>query len=179
MRYLLLFISIVILLTGCSYNTLNEAVHSKHKNNDTVKIGYVENKKQTLIFTEGKKDKQYVFSTFQKKNGKFNYSTKYEDGVTFDSEVGIPFLIQTINVENVGNVIWGALKTDKKIAKVTVIYKNIKSPNEQIKVDIPVKNNMFIGYPDNSFFENETTVYQDWDMSGTAYDENGNVIAKY
>ncbi|MEH7452413.1 hypothetical protein [Gottfriedia acidiceleris] len=179
MRYLLLLISIVILLTGCSYNTLNEAVHSKHKNNDTIKIGYVENKKKTLIFTEGIKDKQYVFSTFQKKNGKFNYSTKYEDGVTFDSEAGIPFLIRTINIENVGNVIWGALKTDKKIAKVTIIYKNTKYPNEQIEVDIPVKNNMFIGYPDKSFFENETTVYQDWEMSGTAYDEKGNVIAKY
>ncbi|WP_156339592.1 hypothetical protein [Bacillus sp. FJAT-25509] len=46
-------------------------------------------------------------------------------------------------------------------------------------MDIPVKNNMFIGYSDKSFFEKETTVYQDWDMSGTAYDENGNVIAKY
>jgi len=175
----MLLMSIVLLITGCSYNTLNEAVHSKHKNNDTIKIGYVENKKHTLIFTEGIKDKQYVFSTFQKKNGKFKYSTKYEDGVTFHSEVGIPFLIRTINIEKVGNVIWGALKTDKKIAKVTVVYKNIKQPDEKIEVDIPVKNNMFIGYPDKPFYENETTVYQEWDLSGTAYDEKGNVVAKY
>jgi len=177
MRYLKLFLCMVLLLTGCSYKTLNEAIQKKWK--VPVKIQYIENKKQTVIFTDGTTDVQYVFSTFEKKNGRYIYSTDSEDGWTFDSNAGIPFLVRTINREKVGNIIWGALKTPKKVVRVNILYTNKNEVNNQIEVKIPVKNNVFIGYPSKSFFESESTVFQEWDISAKAFDENGNIVATY
>jgi len=174
-RNLKLFLCMILLLTGCSYKTLNEAV--QHKWKEPVKILYIENKKQTVIFTDGPTDVQYVFSTFEKEHGRYKYSTDPEEGYTFDSEVGVPFLIRTINREKVGNIIWGALKTNIKVVRVNVVYTNKNNPDDQIEVQIPVKNNVFIGYPTSSFFDSETSLFQEWNLSAKAYDEDGNVVA--
>jgi len=176
-RYLKLFLCMILLLTGCSYKTLNEAVQQKWKY--PVKILYIENKKQTVIFTDGTTDVQYVFSTFGKKNGRYKYSTDPEEGYTFDSNDGIPFLIRTINREKVGNIIWGGLKTNKKVVRVDVLYTNKNDVNYKIEVKIPVKNNVFIGYHTKSFFDSESDLYQEWDISAKAYDGNGNIVATY
>ncbi|WP_088043266.1 hypothetical protein [Bacillus sp. EAC] len=175
MRYLKLFLCMILLLTGCSYKTLNEAIQKKWK--VPVKIQYIENKKQTVIFTDGTTDVQYVFSTFEKKHDRYIYSTDQEEGYTFDSDDGVPFLIRTINREKVGNIIWGALKTNKKVVRVNVVYTNKNNGDDQIEVQIPVKNNVFIGYPTRSFFDSETSLYQEWDLSAIAYDEDGKVVA--
>lgn len=177
MRYLTLCFSTILILTGCSYNTLNDAIQQKWK--DPVKILYIEKNKQTVIFTDGTTDVQYVFNTYEKKHGKYIYSTDQEEGYTFDSDDGIPFLIRTTKREKVGNIIWGALKTNQKVVRVKVLFTNREDNNTQIEVYIPVKNNAFIGYPAKPFFESEVTLFQDWEMSAEAYDENGNVVAKY
>ncbi len=175
MRYLKLFLCMILLLTGCSYKTLDEAVQRKWK--EPVKILYIENNKQTVIFTDGTTDVQYVFSTFEKEHGRYKYSTDPEEGYTFDSDDGVPFLIRTINREKVGNIIWGALKTNKKVVSVKVVYTNKNDADNQVEVQIPVKNNVFIGYPKRSFFDSETTLFQEWGLSAKAYDENGSVVA--
>ncbi|GMX65667.1 hypothetical protein Elgi_49380 [Paenibacillus elgii] len=84
----------------------------------------------------------------------------------------------TYKSKKVGNVFWGAVKTDKKIETVEVTFNNRNASDSLIKVTIPVVNNVFIGYPTQDFFESELTLSREWKLSAKAFDEEGNIAAE-
>ncbi|MDQ0876050.1 hypothetical protein QFZ77_004709 [Paenibacillus sp. V4I3] len=169
-------------LTGCiSYNSLEKAIQSKWKY--PIKILYADENKRTVIFLDQSKDKdpdrdQYIFNTFKMKNSQYRYSTDREECWTFTADNGLtPFLCRSVNTEEAGNVIWGAIKTDKHVQKVLVTYADRSNPDNQIEVEIPVVNNVFIGYPKDNFFNSETSLYREWKIKASAIDDKGNIIA--
>ncbi|MDQ0874296.1 hypothetical protein QFZ77_002955 [Paenibacillus sp. V4I3] len=84
------------------------------------------------------------------------YSTDGEDGWTFTADNGLtPFLFRSLNTKSVGNVFWGAIRADKKVATVEVTFINRNASDSLIRVTMPVADNVFIGYPTQDFFESE------------------------
>lgn len=164
----------LLIINGCNtYKSLDEAIQSKWKS--PIKVLYIDNKKNTVIFLD---QDQYVFNTFEKIGDKYIYSTDGEDGWTFTAGNGLtPFLFRSLNTKNAGNVFWGAIKTDKKVATVEVIFTNRNAAGSQIKMTILVADNIFIGYPTQDFFESEITLSREWKFSAKAFDEEGNIVA--
>jgi hypothetical protein len=74
-------------------------------------------------------------------------------------------------------VFWGAIKIDKKIATVEVTFTNRNASASQIRVTMPVVDNVFIGYPTHDFFESEIILSREWNLSAKAFDEKGNIVA--
>lgn len=44
---------------------------------------------------------------------------------------------------------------------------------------IPVKNNAFIGHPEQDFFESAETLNFEWTVSAKAFDEDRNIVAEF
>lgn len=176
MRHKINLVCLIMLLviTGCNtYKSLDEAIQSKWKS--SIKVLYIDKKKNTVVFQD---QDQYMFNTFEKKGEKYIYSTDGEDGWTFTADNGLtPFLFRSLNTKKAGNVFWGAIKTDKKVATVEVAFTNRNASDSQIKVTIPVVDNVFIGYPTQDFFESEIILSREWKLSAKAFDEEGNLVA--
>ncbi|MDQ0896829.1 hypothetical protein [Paenibacillus sp. V4I7] len=59
--------------------------------------------------------------------------------------------------------------------EVTFINRN--ASDSQIKVTMPVADNVFIGYPTQDFFESEIKLSKEWKLSAKAFDDEGNIVA--
>ncbi|MFD2615598.1 hypothetical protein [Paenibacillus gansuensis] len=171
---LVYFIITLLVITGCNtYKSLDEAIQSKWKS--PIKVLLIDKMKNTVVFLD---QDQYVFNTFKKNGDKYIYSTDGEDGWTFTADSGLtPFLFRSLNTKTAGNVFWGAIKTDKDVETVEVTYTNINASDSQIKVKIPVVDNVFIGYPTRDFFDSDLTLSGEWKLSAKAFDEDGNIVA--
>lgn len=60
-----------------------------------------------------------------------------------------------------------AIKIDKKVATVEVTFTKRNASDSQIKVIIPVVDNIFISYPTQDFFESELS--REWKISAKAF----------
>lgn len=169
----------LFMLTGCSYNSLDEAIQQKFDKN--ISVIYVDEKKHKVIFadkTVESEDQSYYFNTYDKSNDKYRYSTNKEDGGwSVASNGGTPFLIRYIKRENDGNILWGIIRSNKEVKNLELVLKSKKNIKEQIKVRIPVKNNAFIDYPTQSIFNLNSKLNKEWNFTAKALDKNNNVIA--
>jgi hypothetical protein len=166
-------LSMILFLGGCTYYpSIDEAILSEW--DYPIKVLYVDEKKNTVIFLDP--EDQYIFNTFENKDHKYRYSAEGEDAWRVTGKSG-PLFLRAINREKVGNVVWGVVNTDRKAVKVEVIFTNKTNPEIQVKMTIPVKNNVFIGYPEQDFFGSEESLYNEWTGTAKAFDENNNIVA--
>jgi hypothetical protein len=166
----MILLSIVLFLTGCTYPSIDEAIQSHWKH--PIKVLYVDEKKNTVVYLV--QEEIYIFNAFEKKDHKFRYSTEGEDNCRITGKSG-PLFIRVLNREKIGNVVWGVVNTDKKAATVEVTFTNKTNPDIQVKMTIPVKNNVFIGYPEQDFFGSEESLYNEWTGTAKAFDEEKNI----
>lgn len=172
---------IIFLISGCSYPTLEEAI--QHESKTSIKILTVDEKNSTVIYLQSasgqdRSNDQYVFTTFEKEDSKYSYYIDDEDSSRFDSAKGlVPFLTKVMNSKKAGTVVWGALKTDKQASRIEITLSNRQNPKQEIKMTTHAKNNAFVAYTGQRFFESPAQISMIWKISAKALDNEGKVIA--
>lgn len=163
---------LMIGLTGCSYQTLDEAIQSEW---DTpVSVLMREDTKNSVIFLD---HDQYVFNTFEEEDGEYRYSTDGEDGWTF-SGVQISMLVRTFYKEGTGPIVWGALKTNTKLKEIELTFVGREQEDVKHSMTLPLVNNAFIGYPPETLYSSETDAALRLEVQTVVYDEHGTVVMK-
>lgn len=136
MKYMTLFFILVFILSGCSswYDSLEEAVQSQWKT--PINILNQDEEKQLVYYLD---QTQHILGVYHFKNGKYQYDNEQSVGITFESERGLPFLLSANHFNGIGNIIHGAIKTEKyEIDRFVIEYKNGE------KQEIKARNNTFI-----------------------------------
>ncbi|MED4018849.1 MULTISPECIES: hypothetical protein [Sutcliffiella] len=156
-----------MILTGCSrgYDSLEEAVQSHWET--PIEVINQDEEKQLVYYLD---QTQHVLGAYDYENGKYRYDNKQSVGITFDSEIGLPFLVSVNYFEGVGNIIHGAISTDEhEIEKFVIQY--INGDSQEVKA----KNNTFIAeFPAHLPVEEEGFYSQI--VQATGYDKSGEVV---
>lgn len=132
----LFFILVFIVLVGCNqaYNSLEEAVQSQWKT--PIEIINQDEDKQLVYYLD---QTQHILGVYHYENGKYSYDNEQSVGIQFESEIGLPFLLSANHFESIGNIIHGAIKTDKyEVERFVIEYKNGKMQ------EVKARNNTFI-----------------------------------
>lgn len=169
---LLRFISIlgvfIFIISGCGYNSIQEAIQSKWKR--PVKLMNVDEENQLVIYLD---QTQYIFGVYDFKNGKYYYDNSQSSGWTSSSNSSIAFLVRAEYKENKGDFIWGAVYTDIPIKKFFIEYENGETQ------ETVAENNTFILEMPDSFNDVEPIMFMGELYDVIAYDKDGNEIVKW
>lgn len=162
--------TLLFLLTGCNrgYVSLEEAVQSQWETPIEVLNQDVEN--QLVYYLD---QTQHILGVYRFENGKYRYDNEQSVGMTFESESGLPFLVSANHFEGVGNIIHGAIRTDKhKVEKFVIKYKNgeyqeIKAKNNTFIAEFPsyltIKAEEFFTEIDNAFgYDEQGEIVESW-----------------
>lgn len=152
-----------------SYDSLQEAVQSEW---DTpVEVVNHDEELEVVYYLDGS---QHVVDVYQHEVGSYRYNKRQSTGLSFGSNGDIlPFYVQAHHFKGAGNVIYGAIKTDKQdVEKFVIQYSNgesqeITATNNTFIIEFPEHLN-----PDIIMFQNEIDHV-------IAYDHQGNVIQRY
>lgn len=156
-----------LLVVGCSQPSLEKSIQSKW--DAPIHIELVDTKQDCVIFRDGS---QYVFNTFRQTNGMYSYSTKGEDGWTVNS----PLLLRVINRPDVGNIIWGVVKTSQSVKRVVVKFINKQIPSQKVSISCEVRHHTFVGVPMSQLYNNDTDYSKFWKVECIVYNDNGKVL---
>jgi hypothetical protein len=156
-------------LIGCSSQTLDQAIQNEWES--PVAIVMTEDTKHGVIFKE---NDQYIFNTFDKSNGRYEYSEDGEDGFRFEGSNN-PLFVRTIYREGRGDIIWGALKTEKEVKEIKITFIDKKKPGNEISMSVPIVNNAFIGYPPVQLYHSEIEAATKWAVHAVVVDSNDSV----
>lgn len=166
-------LSVLVLLLAVSsmrsYDSLQEAVQSEWKT--PIEVVNQDEELQIVYYLD---DSQHVVDVYQHKDGKYRYNDRQSTGLSFGAEEGIlPFYVQAHHFKGVGNVIYGAIKTDERdVEKFVIQYSNGESQ------EITATNNTFIiGFPEH--LNPDIMMFQNEIDNVIAYDQQGNVIQRY
>ncbi|WP_332633764.1 hypothetical protein [Halalkalibacter flavus] len=175
MRPIILFMSIVFILFGCSskgYDTLQEAVQSKW--DYPIQVLNQDEENQVVVYLDKYEDDfQYVVGLYQFDNNRYSYNHEPSEGHGSSAGRGYPIFVKPVQFEGVKPILYGAVVTEEHVATNFVIhYTNGQSQ------EISAKNNTIITeYP--SFITQDIHQYFGEMDNVIAYDENGEVIASW
>jgi hypothetical protein len=159
-------------LIGCSYQTLDQAIQNDWEYPVTIMM--TAETKQGVVFQEKGQD-QYIFNTFDKANGRYEYSPDAEDGFRFDG-LNNPLFVRTVYREGRGDIIWGVLKTEQEVKEIIITFIDKKKPGNEISMNVPIVNNAFIGYPPGLLYRSEMEAAAKWTVHAVVVDSNGSVV---
>jgi len=159
---------LLLLISGCGYNTLQEAIQSKWKTPITVMNN--DPKKQLVIYLD---QTQYVFGVYEYKNGKYYYTNSQSSGWSSSSNTGIPFLVRAEYKNSIGNFIWGAVYSDIPVEKIFVEY-----TNGETQETVAVNNTFVLEMPD-TFNNIEPIMFMGEIYDVIAYDKVGIEIVSW
>ncbi|QOR67324.1 hypothetical protein IM538_04070 [Cytobacillus suaedae] len=170
MKKCIMLVLSLVLITGCtrSYDTLEAAVQSHW---DTpIEIVNQDAKNQLVYYLD---HTQHVLGVYYYENGRYRYNNKLSVGMRFTAESMIPFFVQAIHIEGVGNIIYGAIRSDEhKVETFVIEYKNGEFQ------EIKARNNTFIAeYP--PYLTTSLEMFQTEIANVIAYDNNGVFVASY
>lgn len=168
MRKVTILITILFIMSGCNYGSIEEAVQSRWKT--PIEIVNQDAERQLVYYLD---HDQHILGVYHYKNGKYRYNNKQSIGITFGSANGLPFFIQANYFEGVGNIIHGAIKTDEHhVEKFVIQYKN----GEQ--QEITANNNTFITeFP--TFLTTGILMFQTEIENVIGYDIQGKIVESY
>lgn len=160
----------LIVLVGCNkgYNSLEEAVQSEW---DTPIEVINQDKENQLVYYLDQP--QHILGIYHYENGKYSYDNEQSVGMTFVSEAGLPFLLSANHFEGVGNIIHGAIKTNKfEVERFVIEYKNgetqeIKAKNNTFITEFP----LYLTVSPNAFLSEVENAY--------GYDKNNEIIESW
>lgn len=167
MRILSIFIIILFILSGCNngYQTLEEAVQSHWKT--PIKVINEDRENKLVYYLD---QNQHILGVYEQEGNKYKYDNEQSVGMTFSSEIGLPFLVSANHFDGIGNVIHGAITTDEHtVEKFVLHYKNGETQ------EIDAKNNTFITkYP--TFLSIDSVLFFEEMENAVGYDVNGEII---
>ncbi|WP_301625917.1 hypothetical protein [Paenibacillus apis] len=162
------FSVLLVLMSGCGHDTLQDAVQAKWKS--PVFVKNIDQENQLVIYLD---QTQYVFGVYEKKNGKYFYDNSQSSGWSASTKDGIPFFVSAEYKKNIGNFIWGAVYTDIPIEKIFIEYENGLT-QETVAV-----NNTFMLEMPSTFNSTEPIMFMGELYDVTAYDKKGNEIVSW
>ncbi|OIJ12631.1 hypothetical protein BKP35_10570 [Anaerobacillus arseniciselenatis] len=135
--------------------------------NSPIEVINQDEKNQLVYYLDGP---QHVLGVYEFKDGKYRYRNEQSVGGTFFSQIGLPFLVTANYFDGVGNIIHGAVTTDRQVDKFVLHYKN-----GEIE-EVTAKNNTFITeFP--SHLTVEVSMFFTEFKNAVAYDKHGEVIS--
>nr|WP_209481443.1 hypothetical protein [Virgibacillus litoralis] len=160
----------LIVLVGCNkgYDSLNEAVQSQWKT--PIEIINQDKDKHLVYYLD---QTQHILGVYHYENGKYSYDNEQSVGIESESGTGLPFLLSANNFEGVGNIIHGAIKTEKhEIERFVIEYKNgetqeIKAKNNTFITEFP----LYLTVSPNDFLSKVESAY--------GYDKNNEIIESW
>ncbi|MGZ9583688.1 hypothetical protein [Paenibacillus marinisediminis] len=170
-RLLYVIISVIvisILISGCGYNSLQEAVQSQWETPISIKN---EDKEHRLVIYLDQT--QYVFGVYKYKNHKYYYDNSQSSGWRTSPDNGIPLLVVAEQKEGIGNFIWGAVYTDIPAKRIVIEYENGE------RQETNAVNNTFILEMPESFNSIEPHMFMGKLYDVTAYDEDDQVLVEW
>ncbi|ESU33488.1 hypothetical protein G3A_06100 [Bacillus sp. 17376] len=169
MRKITIFILALFTLSACNkgFESLEEAVQSQWKT--PINIVNQDEDNQLVYYLD---QTQHILGNYQYENGKYRYDNEQSVGTEFDSENGLPFLLSANHFDGVGDIIHGAIKTEREVDRFVIEYKN---GEEQ---EIKATNNTFITeFP--SYLSIEAVQFFSEVKNAYAYDKNNEVIGSW
>ncbi|QED46081.1 hypothetical protein [Cytobacillus dafuensis] len=170
MKYLAVLIIILFTLSGCNngYDSLEKAVQSQWKT--PIEIINQDEDKQLVYYLD---QTQHILGVYHYEKGKYSYDNEQSVGITFESESGLPFFISANYFEGVGNIIHGAIKTDKyEVERFVIEYKNgetqeIKARNNTFITEFPsyltISAVEFLGKVENAYgYDKNNEIVESW-----------------
>ncbi|MED4018705.1 hypothetical protein [Sutcliffiella cohnii] len=170
MRLTILFMSIVLMLLGCSssgYDTLQEAVQSQW---DTpIQVLNQDEERQIVIYLD---QTQYVAGLYQFDNNKYIYDRESSKGHRSSLEKEYPMFVKPVEFEGAEPFLYGAIVTEEHtVSKFVIHYTNGYTQ------EIPSKNNTIIAeFP---FATQSINDYLEEVDNVIIYDENGEIITSW
>ncbi|MCS1350128.1 hypothetical protein [Mechercharimyces sp. CAU 1602] len=175
MRIKIFVVSLLVFLGCCSYpySSLHDAIQSEW--DYPIKIMKVDEVKNIVVFLNG--ENLYVFNKFVEENKLYKYSNEGENGFRLQNIGSDSVFLRIFNDDKVGNVVWGVSR-DREADRVVVIFENKLNPSKVYEIDDILENNVFVGYPEKDFFENQVEVHDEWNVIIKVYDDDDNIITE-